>query len=93
MWTEGEESLEKFLEDLNKSHPNLEFTYKKSKDKINFLDVVITIKEGRIITDLYCKPTDGHQDLHYDSCHADHIKRLIIFSQTIQLKRIYSEKK
>ena len=84
MWTEGEESLEKFLEDLNKSHPNLEFTYKKSKDKINFLDVVITIKEGRIITDLYCKPTGGHQYLHYDSCHGDHIKRSITFSQTLR---------
>ena len=54
--------------------------------------MVIKIKEGRIITDLYCKPTDGHQYLHYDSCHADHIKRSIIFSQTLRLKRICSEK-
>ena len=35
---------------------------------------------------------DGHQYLHYDSCHADHIKRSIIFSQTLRLKRICSEK-
>ena len=54
--------------------------------------MVIKIKEGRIIADLYCKPTDGHHYLHYDSCHADHIKRSIIFSQTLQLKRICSEK-
>ena len=60
-WTESEESLEKFLEDLNKFHSNL--------------DVVIKIKEGSIVTDLYCKTTDGHQYLYYDSCHADHIKR------------------
>ena len=26
------------------------------------------------------------------SCHADHIKRSIIFSQTLRLKRICSEK-
>ena len=45
-----------------------------------------------IITDLYCKPMDGHQYLHYDSCHPDHIKRSIIFSQTLQLKRICSKK-
>ena len=50
------------------------------------------IKKGRIINDLYCKPTDGHQYLHCDSCHADHIKRSIIFSQTLRLKRICSEK-
>ena len=54
--------------------------------------MVIKIKEGKIITHLYCKPTDGHQYLHCDSCHADHIKRSIIFSQTLRLKRICSEK-
>ena len=36
-----------------------------------------------IHTDLYCKSTDSHQYLHYDSCHAEHIKRSIIFSQTL----------
>ena len=92
VWTESEERSEKFIEDLNKFHPNLKFTYEKSKEKINFLDVIIKIKEDRIITDLYCKPTDGHEYLHYDSCHADHIKRSIIFSQTLQLKKICSEK-
>ena len=87
IWTESEESLEKFLEDFNKFHHNLKFTYKKSREKINFLDVVIKIKEGRIITDLYCKPTDSHQYLYYYLCHADHIKRSIIFSQALRLKR------
>ena len=70
----------------------LKFTYEKSKETINFLDVVIKIKEGRIITGLYCKPTNGHQYLYYDSCHADHIKRLIIVSETLRLKRICFEK-
>ena len=60
IWTEGEESLEKFLVDLSKFYPNSKFTYEKSKEEVNFLNVVIKIKEGRIITDLYCKPTDGH---------------------------------
>ena len=54
--------------------------------------MVIKIKEGKIITDLYYKPADGHQYLHYDLCHANHIKRSIIFSQTLRLKRICSEK-
>ena len=92
IWIESEESLAKFLEDHNKFHPNLKLIYEKFREKINFLDVVIKIKEGRIITNLYCKPMDGHQYLHYDSCHADHIKRSTIFSQTLPLKRICSEK-
>ena len=92
IWRESEESLEKLFQDLNYLHPNLKFTYEKSREKIKFLGMVIKIKEGKIITDLYCKPTDCHQYFHYDLCHARHIKRSIIFSQTLRLKRICSEK-
>ena len=62
-----------------KFHPNLKFTYEKCK-------------EGRIITDFNCKHTDGYQYLHYDLCSAYHIKRLLIFSQTLRLRRMCSEK-
>ena len=64
----------------------------KSKEKINFLDVIIKIKEGRVTADCYCKRMDGHQYFHYNSYYADHAKRSIIFSKTLQLKRICSEK-
>ena len=47
IWTKKEESLEKFLEEFNKFHPNLKFTCEKSEEKINFLDAVIKIKEGK----------------------------------------------
>ena len=33
------------------------------------------VKEGKTTTNLFCKPTDGHQYLHYDSCHVQHIKK------------------
>ena len=91
IWTDSEENLNKFLKDLNEFHPNLRFTYEKSKEKINFLDLVIKLTDGKIVTDLYCKSTDSHQYLHYDSCHAEHIKRSIVFSQTLRLKRICSQ--
>ena len=61
--------------------------------KVNFLDVVIKIKNGRLSTDLYSKPVDSHQYLHYNSCHPEHIKKSIIYSQTLRLRRICSEKK
>ena len=64
----------------------------KSKEKINFLDVIIKIKEGRVTDDCYCKRIDGHQYFYYNSYYADHAKRSIIFSKTLQLKRICSEK-
>ena len=90
IWIDTEENFDKFLEDLNKFHHNLRFTYEKSGEKINFLDIVI--KEGKTTTNLFCRPTDGHQYLHYDSCHAEHIKRSIVFSQTVRLKRICPER-
>ena len=92
IWTDSEKNLNKFLKDLNEFHPYLRFTYEKSKEKINFLDLVIKLTDGKIVTDLYCKSTDSHQYLHYDSCHAEHIKRSIIFSQALRLKRICSQK-
>ena len=49
---------------------------------VNFMDVVIKTKNGRLSTELYSKPVDSHQNLHYNSCHAEHIKKSIIYSQT-----------
>ena len=51
---------------------NFKFTYEKSKEKINYLDLVIELTDGKIVTDLYCKSTDSHRYLHYGSCHAEH---------------------
>ena len=31
IWTDSEENLNKFLKDINEFHPNLKFTYEKSK--------------------------------------------------------------
>ena len=36
---------------------------------------------------------DGHQYLHYDFFHAEHIKKPIVFSQTLGLKIICSEER
>ena len=81
-----------FLKNLNEFDSNLKFIYEKSKEKINFLDSVIKLTDGKTVTDIYCKSTYSHTYLHYDSCHAEHIKRSIIFSQTLRLKRICSQK-
>ena len=45
-----------------------------------------------MITDLYCTSTDSHQYLRYDSRHSGHIKKSNVFSQALQLKRLYSQK-
>ena len=55
--------------------------------------LVMKLVVGKIVIDLYCKSTDSHQYLYYDSCHTEHINRSIVFSQTFQLKKIPSQKK
>ena len=59
--------------------------------KVNFLDVVIKINNERLSTDLYSKPVDSHQYLHCNSCHVEHIKKSIIYCQTLRLRRVCSE--
>ena len=44
-------------------------------------------------TDLYIKPTDGHQYRHYQSSHPLHIKNSIPYSQALRVSRICSSEK
>ena len=59
-WEHGEESLKLFLERINSTHPITKFTADWSYSSVNFLDVKVTMNVGKIITDLYVKPTDTH---------------------------------
>ena len=52
----------------------------------------IQLTDNKIVTHLYCNSTDRHQYLHYDLCFAEHIKRSIVFSQKLRLKKICSQK-
>ena len=65
--------------------------YETNKESIHFLDLNVRLSDGNISTDLYLKPADWHQFLHYTSSNPDHTKRSIVFSQTLSV-RICSEK-
>ena len=85
IWTHGTQELDFFLNELNKFHP-----YETSEERVNFLDLNVSIRNGAISTDLYIKPTDGHQYLHNKSFHLEHIKNSIPYSQPLRLSRICS---
>ena len=72
IWTHGKKKLSLFLEDLNKFHPNIKFSHEINKESIHFLDLNVRLSDGNISTDLYVKPTDRHQFLHYTSSHPDY---------------------
>ena len=93
IWTHGEQELERFLKDLNNFTPNLSFTHEASKNCISFLDLKVKLIDGKLETDLYMKPTDRHQYLHYLSSHPEHTKRSIVYSQTLRVNRLCSLEK
>ena len=55
-WTHGTQELDSDF----KFHPNLSFIYETSKERANFLDLKVSLRNGAIGTDLYVKTTDGH---------------------------------
>ena len=75
IWEHGEESLKLLLEKINNIHPTTKFTADWSYSSVNFLDVKVIMKDAKIITDMYVKPTDTHQYLDSSSCHPYHCKK------------------
>ena len=84
VYTGSVPTLHMFFEEINQIHPKLKFTMTHSTPgdgtphhecsceqtmSIPFLDTLCTIKEGKIETDLYRKPTDKNQYLLTSSCH------------------------
>ena len=85
IWTRGKGKLEKFLDDLHSFDNNIKFTHESSKENVTFLDLIVKLSKGCLITDLHIKDTDRHQYLHFNSFHPDHTKRLIIYSQALKV--------
>ena len=77
IWTHGEEKLTRFFNELSNFHSYLKFTYETSSSVVNFLDLNVSLRNGAIHTDLYIKPLDSHQYLHYQSSQPLHIKTSI----------------
>ena len=84
-----------FIQILKSLHPNIKFTVQRgiikgTKEIIYFLDIKITLHDGRIIeTELYYKETNNHHYLEYSSFHAKHVrdnvpygffKKIIVFT-------------
>ena len=86
IWEHGEESLKLFLEKINSIHPTIKFTADWSYCLVNFLNVKVKWKDGKIITNLHVKPTDTHQYLLSSSCYPYHCKKTIPYTQALRLK-------
>jgi len=99
----SEQSLHAFIDELNNIHPYIKFTMSHTTTKselscdcnpqesIPFLDTLCSIKEGKISTNLYKKPTDKNQYLLTNSCHPKEQVENIPLSCATRINRICSE--
>ena len=56
-----------------------------------FMDLTITIKNGRISTSIYSKPLSLHLYIPPHSCHAPGIAKALIFGHTLRVLRLCSK--
>ena len=90
-WTHGRDSLEDFIQRANSFHPTIKFTAEVSNEEHIFLDTKSCLVDGRIVVDLYTKPTDTHQYLLPSSCHPKHCSKNIPYSLALRLRRICTD--
>ena len=91
--TNGEDKLKDFMIYINSIHTSSQFTCNYSQECVQFLDVSVSgANSGSITSDLYVKPTDSLQYLMATSCHPNHTKRSIPYSQALRILLICSSK-
>ena len=92
IWPKSYPSFSEILSILNQAHPSIKFTSSISEKQIPFLDVLIILTEhNTIITDIYRKPTDSQNYLHFHSSHPSHTKRNIPYTLSRRICTIVSE--
>ena len=60
----------------------------EDSEPVNFLDINFWFDKNQLQTDLYRKPTDARQFLHYTSCHPNNTFSSIVYGSGIRLRRI-----
>ena len=88
IWLHGKEALLEFLDYVNSYHKTIKYTWEWSKEKLSYLDVLVSIKDNRTSSDVYCKPTDIYQYSDSKSCHPSHVKKIIPYGQALRVRRI-----
>ena len=88
IWTHSKEDLDDFLIFCNSYDPNIQFHAIPPSKNTPFLDVSVIIENGKLICDLYTKPTDNHLFLGWSSCHPVHTKQNLPYSIALRIRRI-----
>jgi len=84
----SENDLSFFISSYNNFHPSLTYTYDTSNSSGHFLDIQIKIKNNKLLTTVYTKPTDSKNYLLYNSEHPKTTLNSIPYSQFLRVRRI-----
>jgi hypothetical protein len=92
IWTGSETELKLFIEETNRMHPTLKFTFEYSTQEVNFLDITIFkgknfLSKGILDTKVYTKPTDTFMYLEPSSAHPHHVYMGLIKGETTRYIR------
>ena len=85
------EELDLFITSVNSFHPARKYTWEISENSLAFLDIKLSINDNGLSTSVHDKPTDSHNYLLHSSCHPQHVKNAIPFSQFLRLRRLCSD--
>ena len=77
------------MKDPNKFKSYLKFTFECAKNSINSLDLNVNFNHVELTKNVYIKPSDCHRYLLYRSFDPHHLKRSIVYSQTLRASRLY----
>ena len=90
LWCGKRDRLQVFLDYINTLANGITFTMEIGGSKICFLDLEITIRNNKLATTVYCKPTNSLMYLHGNSCHPKKSKDGISLGVATRLRRICS---
>ena len=91
IWLGGLAALKQYHALANGIHPNIRVDLRHSETNIEFLDVMVSLRDGFLEMDLFSKPTDTKAYLHYASDHPSNTKDAVPLGLAIRLKRICSD--
>ena len=90
--TKTKEEINAFTDFLNGLIPGIRLKPKIREDKIDFLDTMVTIENGYLITSPYSKPTDSKQYLVPSSVHKENVVNNIPKTVGMRLSRLCSDR-
>ena len=97
IWIGNKDSLDQFIsiaQNYSKSKnmkSKIKFEIHISTNEVHFLDVTVSLKDGKLRITLFTKYTDSHFYLNTSSCHPSHALRNTAKGQFIRLRRICSQ--